>query len=125
MLKSFRLSGPILHTLEEGLILVVDELEARLHPRLTQAIVDLFHSPANRDNAQLIFATHEVTLMEPDRFRREQIWFCEKNEEEATHLCSRADFDSDRVRPASNFPVSICSVPSGRSRASPTSNLPP
>lgn len=101
--KFIALTGPILFTLEQGSILIVDELEARLHPRLTQAIVDLFHSPANRKNAQLIFATHDVTLMEPDRFRREQILFCEKNEEEATQLYCLADFDSDLVRPTSKF----------------------
>lgn len=101
--KFIALSGPILHTLEEGSILVVDELEARLHPLLTQAIVDLFHSVANRNNAQMVFATHDVTLMDPDRFRREQIWFCEKGEDGATNLYSLADFDSSKVRPTSKF----------------------
>lgn len=101
--KFIALSGPITHTLEEGSILVIDELEARLHPRLTQAILDLFHSPVNRKNAQLVFATHDVTLMEPDQFRRDQIWFCEKNETGATELYCLGDFDSNQVRPTSKF----------------------
>lgn len=101
--KFIGLAGPILHTLEKGGILVVDEFEARLHPRLTQAIVDLFHSPANRKNAQLIIATHDVTLMDPDRFRKDQILFCEKGEDGATELYSLADFDSDRVRQTAKF----------------------
>jgi len=101
--KFIALSGPVSHTLEEGSILVVDELEARLHPRLTQAIVDLFHSPVNRRKAQLICATHDVTLMDPDRFRRDQIWFCEKDETGATDLYSLADFSKDQVRPTSKF----------------------
>lgn len=101
--KFIALSGPILHTLEQGSILVVDELEARLHPRLTQAILDLFHSPVNRRNAQLICATHDVTLLDPDRFRRDQIWFCEKNEAGATDLFTLADIDSNLVRPTSKF----------------------
>lgn len=101
--KFIGLAGPILHTLERGSILVVDEFEARLHPRLTQAIVDLFHSPANRKNAQLIIATHDVNLMHPERFRKDQIYFCDKDEDGATELYTLADFDSDKVRPTSIF----------------------
>ena len=101
--KFVALAGPLTHTLEEGSILIVDELEARLHPKLTQAIVDLFHSPANRRNAQLICSTHDVTLLESDRFRRDQIWFCEKDETGATDLFSLTSFDSNTVRPNSKF----------------------
>jgi AAA15 family ATPase/GTPase len=101
--KFIALTGPIAHTLEEGSILLVDELEARLHPKLTQAIIDLFHSPVNHRNAQLIFATHDVTLMEPERFRRDQIWFCEKDEAGATDLYCLADLDSNQVRPTTKF----------------------
>jgi hypothetical protein len=101
--KFVSLSGPVTHTLEEGSILVIDELEARLHPKLTQAIVDLFHSPLNRKNAQLICATHDVTLLEPERFRRDQIWFCEKSEEGATNLYSLAEFDPQKVRSTTRF----------------------
>lgn len=101
--KFVALSGPIMHTLEEGAILLVDELEARLHPRLTQAILDLFHSPVNKRNAQLICATHDVTLLDPERFRRDQVWFCEKDETGATDLFCLADIDSNIVRPTSKF----------------------
>jgi AAA15 family ATPase/GTPase len=101
--KFIALSGPIMHTLEEGSILLVDELEARLHPRLTQAILDLFHSPVNRRNAQLVCATHDVTLLDPERFRRDQVWFCEKDATGATDLFTLADIDSNLVRPTSKF----------------------
>lgn len=101
--KFIALSGPLKHTLEQGSILIVDELEARLHPRLTQAIVDLFHGPANPKGAQLICATHEVHLLEPERFRRDQIWFCEKDESGATDLYSLADIESDKIRATSKF----------------------
>ncbi len=101
--KFIALSGPITHTLEEGSILVVDELEARLHPKLTQAIVDLFHSPVNHKNAQLIFAAHDVTLLDPERFRRDQIWFTEKNKQGATDLYSLAEFDPQNVRADTKF----------------------
>ncbi|MBE7502032.1 MAG: ATP-binding protein [Verrucomicrobiales bacterium] len=101
--KFIALSGPITHILEEGLILIVDELEARLHPKLTQAIVDLFHSPVNRKNAQLIFAAHDVTLLEPERFRRDQVWFTEKDAQGATDLYSLAEFDPQEVRADTKF----------------------
>lgn len=101
--KFIALCGPIMHTLEEGSILMVDELEARLHPRLTQAIIDLFHSPVNKRNAQLVCATHDVTLLDPERFRRDQVWFCEKDQAGATDLFTLADIDSNLVRPTSKF----------------------
>jgi AAA15 family ATPase/GTPase len=101
--KFIALSGPIIHTLEQGSILIVDELEARLHPLLTHAIVDLFHSPVNRKNAQLIFAAHDVTLLDPDRFRRDQIWFTEKDNQGATDLYSLAEFEPSQVRASTKF----------------------
>ena len=103
MKKFIALSGPIMHALEEGSILMVDELEVRLHPLLTQAILDLFHSPVNLRNAQLICATHEVSLLDPDRFRRDQVWFCEKDETGATDLYTLADIDPNVVRPNTKF----------------------
>jgi hypothetical protein len=86
--KFIALSGPITYTLETGSILLID---------------DLFHSPVNRRNAQLICATHDVTLMEPERFRRDQIWFCDKDKNGATELFSLASFDVNQVRPNSKF----------------------
>jgi len=101
--KFIAMSGPITHTLQAGSILIVDELDSRLHPLLTHAIVDLFHSPANTKNAQLIFAAHDVTLLDPERFRRDQIWFTEKDEAEATELYSLAEFEPSQVRADSKF----------------------
>ncbi len=101
--KFIALSGPITHTLEQGSILIVDELEARLHPLLTQAVVDLFHSSVNRKNAQLVFAAHDVTLLDPERFRRDQLWFTEKDATGASDLYSLAEFDPAQVRPGTKF----------------------
>jgi hypothetical protein len=75
----FALAGPFLHTLKEGSVLVVDELDARLHPLLTRQLVGLFNSSANRKNAQLIFATHDQGLLDQRRIRRDQVWFVEKD----------------------------------------------
>jgi uncharacterized protein len=84
--KFVALTGPFLHTLHEGSVLFVDELEARLHPLLTKALVGLFNSSANRKNAQLIFATHDEGLLDPQRIRRDQVWFVEKNSLGASRL---------------------------------------
>ena len=77
--KFVALTGPFLHTLREGSVLFVDELEARLHPLLTKALVGLFNSSGNRKNAQLVFATHDEGLLDPQHIRRDQVWFVEKN----------------------------------------------
>jgi AAA15 family ATPase/GTPase len=82
----FALAGPFLHTLNEGSVLVVDELDARLHPLLTRQLVGLFNSSANRKNAQLIFATHDQGLLDQKRIRRDQIWFVEKDAMGASNL---------------------------------------
>jgi hypothetical protein len=67
-------------------VLVVDELDARLHPLLTQHLVGLFNSSANRKNAQLIFATHNQGLLDRKHIRRDQVWFAEKDAMGASNL---------------------------------------
>ncbi|RME44683.1 MAG: ATP-binding protein [Caldilineae bacterium] len=90
--KFFYLLGPLLDTLEDGITLVTDELEARLHPLLTREIVRMFNSPqSNPRNAQLIFATHDAGLLGECMLRRDQIWFTEKNRYGATDLYSLAE----------------------------------
>jgi len=91
--KLFSLSGPIIDTLQNGEILFVDEMEARLHPLLTQKLVGLFNSiDTNPKRAQIIFTTHDTNLLDKDLFRRDQIWFVEKDSTAASHLYSLAEF---------------------------------
>lgn len=79
--RLFALSGPLLDVLEEGMVLVVDELDASLHPLLLRALVQLFHDPKiNKNNAQLIFNTHDTTLQDLTLLRRDQFWVVEKIE---------------------------------------------
>ena len=94
--KLVKLTGPILDTLETGKVLVVDELDSRMHPLLTRLIVSLFNSPANRSNAQLIFASHDTTLLTPKLFRRDQVWFTEKDPYGATDLYSLVELKGVR-----------------------------
>ncbi len=89
--KLFGLLGPIIDTIQNGEILVVDEFNDRLHPLLAQALVKMFHSKANR-SAQLVFATHDTNLLSRDIFRRDQIWFAEKNWNLETELYSLAEY---------------------------------
>ncbi len=102
--KFFALTGPILDVLENGHTLVVDELDSKLHPNLVGKIVSLFNSKElNQKNAQLIFNTHNTNLLKDDLFRRDQIWFTEKNKYGAAKLYSLADFKSDTVRKMEPF----------------------
>lgn len=92
--KLFALLAPIVNALEKGEILAIDELDAILHPLMARAIIGLFNSKTtNPKNAQLIFATHDVNLLSGKVFRRDQIWFTEKNRQEATDLYSLVEFD--------------------------------
>ena len=90
--KFFALLGPLFHTLENGSVLIIDELEARLHPLLTRELVRLFNSSqSNPHNAQLIFATHDASLLGECLLRRDQVWFTQKNRFGATDLFSLAE----------------------------------
>jgi uncharacterized protein len=90
--KLFEFAGGWLRALDSGATLFVDELDRSLHPKLTRYLVELFNSKENVKNAQLVFTTHDTTLLDPDLLRRDQIWFVEKNKENATHLYSLLDF---------------------------------
>lgn len=91
--RLFSLALPILNALEIGYVLFIDEIDARLHPLITCTIIDLFNSiKSNPKNAQLIFTTHNTSLLTNKRFRRDQIWFVEKDKFGATHVSSLAEF---------------------------------
>ncbi len=92
--KVFALGGPLFDTLSKGKVLVIDEFDARLHPLISRAIVDLFNSnDTNPNNAQFIFMTHDTNLLSNKIFRRDQIWFTEKNRQGATDLYSLAEYN--------------------------------
>ncbi|WP_027003693.1 AAA family ATPase [Hugenholtzia roseola] len=89
--KIFSLLGPIFDTIQKGKVLVVDELDSRLHTLLTKELVKFFHLKINK-KAQLIFASHDTNLLRKDIFRRDQIWFAEKNKLGATDLYSLVEY---------------------------------
>jgi uncharacterized protein len=89
----FSLVGPILDVLEKGRVLLVDELDSSLHPEMVTEIVRLFNDQeTNYGGAQLIFNTHDTTLLNQDLLRRDQIWLAEKFGDGATRLTSLFDF---------------------------------
>ncbi|AYD47947.1 AAA family ATPase [Arachidicoccus soli] len=95
--KLMALGGMIIEALSDGDVLIIDELDKSLHPLLTKALIKLFNNPkTNPKNAQLIFASHDVSLLTNEIFRRDQITFCEKNEEEASNYYSLADIKGVR-----------------------------
>ena len=94
--------GPIYDTLSKGFVLVVDELDSRLHPLLTIMIINFFHEH-NVNNAQLIFASHDTNLLKKDYFRRDQIWFTEKNDFKETELYSLIEYNEEHVRNDASF----------------------
>jgi AAA15 family ATPase/GTPase len=94
--KIFDLAGYIVFTLHFGDVLLIDELDSKLHPILTQEIIKLFNNPeTNPKNAQLIFTTHDTNLLGANLFRRDQIWFTEKDEFEATDMYSLLEFKDE------------------------------
>lgn len=95
--RFFALAFPILEALKEGTVLVLDEFECSMHPNLSRKLIELFQSrEANSKGAQLIFATHDTSLMDSSLFRRDQIWLSEKNQAGATQLFSLYDFGGEQ-----------------------------
>ena len=89
------LAGPVLDILSKGLTLVIDELDTSLHTLLVRELVRLFHRPeTNTGGAQLVFTTHDTSLLDaPNLFRRDQVWFVEKNKDQASALVALSEFN--------------------------------
>jgi AAA15 family ATPase/GTPase len=99
--KLFGLAGPWLDVLSNGRVLVIDELDTSLHPLLIRHLVGMFHDPAvNQKNAQLIFSTHDTSLLQRDVFRRDQVWLAEKDHHLQSHFYPLTDF---KVRKEENI----------------------
>jgi AAA15 family ATPase/GTPase len=105
--KIIDLSGPLFTALINGEFLIIDELDSKLHPLITMQLIKLFNNPVtNPNNAQLLFDTHDTNLLSTDIFRRDQVWFTEKDKTEQTDLYSLDDFvfsDGTKVRKDANL----------------------
>lgn len=97
--KLFAFAGPWIDALDNGYVLFIDELHDNLHPALVRFLVELFHCrDSNPKNAQLIFTTHETSILNQGVFRRDQIWFCDKDQNQATTLYPLTDFSPRKCR---------------------------
>lgn len=77
--RFFAVAGPLLDALAKGVFVVLDEFGASMHPLLTRRLLEIFQSPeANQSGAQLLFTTHDPSLLDQELFRRDQIWLAEK-----------------------------------------------
>ena len=91
--RLYALVAPVLDVLKNGRLLIVDELDRSLHPLLVRRLVRMFHTPElNPKGAQLLFSTHDTSLLDRTLFRRDQIWFTEKDQDQATRLYPLSDF---------------------------------
>lgn len=91
--KLFALAGPWLDVMRRRRVLVVDELDRSLHPLICRHLIERFNNDrANPLNAQLIATTHDTSLLDKHLLRRDQVWFIEKNRQEASHLYSLVEF---------------------------------
>jgi hypothetical protein len=82
----------IIDMTESGGVFIVDEMSARLHPLLTKLIVDIFQS-SNNQKAQLIFTTHDISLLNKDQFRRDEVVFVDKDERGRSRLYALSDLN--------------------------------
>jgi uncharacterized protein len=98
----FRLIGPALYALRRGRILLFDEIDASLHPRLSVRLLELFQDPVtNPYGAQLIFTSHDTSLL--NFLNRDEVWLTEKGGNGTTSLTALAEFGGEKVRRSLNL----------------------
>ena len=98
----FALIGPAMSALRRGQVLLFDEIDASLHPRLSARLLDLFQDPkTNPHNAQLIFTTHDTSLL--NCLNRDEVWLTEKASAGTTTLTALAEYGGDKVRRSLNL----------------------
>ena len=98
----FALIGPTLSALRDGRVLLFDEIDSSLHPRLSARLLDLFQDrETNPRGAQLIFTTHDTSLL--SHLNRDEVWLTEKGDNGATTLTALAENGGDKVRRSLNL----------------------
>jgi len=97
--KLLALSGPLVNSIVNGYPIIIDELDNSLHIDLIKAIIDMYHDKSvNKNNAQLIFTTHNTSLLDQNIFRRDQIWFVEKDLYGSSDLYSLVEYGKGKAR---------------------------
>ena len=97
----------ILIALQEGRLVIIDELDAKLHPKLLRYVISLFKNPkVNKNGAQLLFTSHDMSTMKNTVFRRDEIWFAALNENRNSEIYSLYEIrheDNERVKSTAAF----------------------
>lgn len=97
--KMIYLFDYLIYALKNGMTLFIDDLDTKLHPLLTRYIINLFHNKEiNISNAQLIYTTHDITNLNKETFRRDEIWFTEKDDDGVSEIYSLSDYKVDNVK---------------------------
>lgn len=98
--KIFSCLARINKCLQNGAVLVADEFDAKLHPKLLRFIIELFTNPSkNKYGAQLLMTSHDMINMTPEVFRRDEIWFCALNAKNSSNLYSLIAFKEENGKP--------------------------
>ena len=98
----FRLIGPAFAALRFGRVLLLDEIDASLHPRLSARLIEIFQDPlTNARGAQLVFTSHDTSLL--NSLSRDEVWLTEKAPDATTRLVGLAEFGGERVRKSQNL----------------------
>ncbi len=94
--KLFSLIYSLIQCIDSGRMVIIDELDAKLHPLLLKSIISLFtNSEINKNGSQLLFTSHDIPTMDKDVFRRDEIWFAALNDNEESILYSLVDFKKE------------------------------
>lgn len=105
--KLFNILPLVIIAISEGKLLVFDELDAKLHPKLLKFIIMLFKNPEiNKNNAQLVFTSHDVSTMKSSVFRTDEIWFACKLDDESSDLyslCELRDENGNHIHPSAAY----------------------
>jgi len=100
--KLIHILGPVYYTLRYGGVLFIDEFDCKLHPNLSKKLMSLFQK-YNKKNAQFVFSAQDTTLLSKKLFRRDQIWFANKDQFGVSSIYPMSDFSAQTVRNTSDF----------------------
>lgn len=118
--KIFSILPVILSGIDKGRFFVIDELDAKLHPALLQRIIELFTNPEiNKNGAQMLFTSHDMTTMSYKVFRRDEIWFSAINGHDESVLYSLVDFRKENGKKTRNDEIYSKQYLEGRYGADP------
>lgn len=100
--KLICLLGPLYDVIKNSEILLIDEFDSKFHSLLSNFIIDLYHKN-NKSNSQLIITCHDTNLLSKDIFRRDQVWFIEKNQKHESEIYSLVEFKEHYTRKDNNY----------------------